>query len=246
MNQHYCTTGGCDCPTPRQQSCQSGCQTEPAARCGCADDFRTLLGIICGPQLRGLVDFTAFGFITDQFLMGTTVEDPTVGTTPGDNLGTLSGSYVCGSAGCDAIAASGDLALAAVGATPVAVPVTQVALCRLDAIAFSVVGDADADANFQTLTQTLGQLLEPRKNTCCDSVAGSLLGAAAARSATVTAGPLAVFNSAVLGHDNDLNAGSVADGEVDFFQTVGSDGHTGQTDVSLAALDGLENSVRLP
>lgn len=205
MNQHYCTTGGCDCPTPRPQSCQSCNQPEPTARCGCADDFRTLLGIICGPQLRGLVDFTAFGFITDQFLMGTTLEDPTVGTVPGDNLAGITGSYVCGSAGCDAIAASGDLALAAVGATPVAVPVTQVALCRLDAIAFSVNGDEDAAANFQTLTQTLGQLLEPRKNTCCsDTVAGSLLGAAAARSATVTAGPLAVFNAAVLGTLGDV------------------------------------------
>lgn len=211
MNQHYCTTGGCDCPTPRQQSCGSAgnqsCQQEPAARCGCADDFRTLLGILCGQQLRGLVDFTAFAFITDSFLMGTTLEAPTVTTAPGDNLTDLTGSYVCGSAGCDTIAASGDLALPTVGAAPVALPVTQVALCRLDAIAFTVTAtpdEATVAANFQTLTQTLGQLLEPRKNPCGSDLPGSLLGAAAARSATVTSGPLAVYNSAVLGTLGDV------------------------------------------
>lgn len=213
MNQHYCTTGGCDCGPTRQQSCgtagnqscQQSCQQEPKARCGCADDFRTLLGILCGQQLRALVDFTAFAFITDYFLMGTTLLNPIVGTTPGDNLTDLTGSYVCGSAGCDAIAASGELALPVVEASTVALPVTQVALCRLDAIAFTVTGDETTlPANFQTLTQTLGQLLEPRKTTCSESVAGSLLGAAAARSATVTAGPLAVFNAAVLGTLGDV------------------------------------------
>lgn len=213
MNYNYCTTGGCDCPTPRPQPCQpcgstnQTCPTEPASRCGCADDFRTLLGIICNQQLRGLVDFTAFGFITDQFLLGTTLEDPTVGTAPGDNLAGLAGSYVCGSAGCDTVAATGDLALAAVGATPAAIPVTQAALCRLDAIAFTVTAtpdEATAAANFQTLTQTLAQLLEPRTNTCGSDLPGSLLGAAAARSATVTAGPLAVFNAAVLGTLGDV------------------------------------------
>lgn len=201
MNQHYCTTGGCDCPTPRPQPCQT-CPTEPASRCGCADDFRNLLGILCGPQLRGLVDFAAFGFITDSYLLGTTLIDPVVGTTPGDNLGALTGTYVCGSAGCDALAVSGELALPVPDAATVALPVTQVALCRLDAIAFTVTGTVEN--SFQTVSQTLSQLLEPRQNNCCDSVAGSLLGAAAARTATVTAGPLAVFNSVVLGTLGDV------------------------------------------
>lgn len=201
MNQHYCTTGGCDCPTPRQQPCQT-CPTEAASRCSCADDFRTLLGILCGPQLRGLIDFAAFGFVTDSYLLGITLIEPTVGTTPGDNLAGLTGTYVCGSAGCDAVAVSGELALAAVGAAPAALPVTQVALCRLDAIAFTVSGVVET--NFQTVSQTLSQLLEPRKPNCCDTVAGSLLGAAAARTATVTAGPLAVYNSVVLGTLGDV------------------------------------------
>ena len=212
MNSNYYTTGGCDCgpvcPQPCQpcgvQNCQpcaaQSCQQENAAHCSCADDFRTLLGILCCQQLRSVVDFSAFGFVTNEFLMGTTLEDPTVGTVAGDNLAGLAGSYVCGSAGCDTIAASGDLALAAVGATPVAIPVTQVSLCKLDAIAFTVLGENGTIAsNFQTLTQTLAQLLEPRRTGCCNTVAGNLLDAAAARSATVTAGPLAVFNAAVLG-----------------------------------------------
>lgn len=207
MNQHHCTTGGCDCASVRQQACHScgtagaqNCQSDSTARCCCADDFRTLLGILCCQQLRGLVDFSAFGFITDSFLMGTTLETPDVGTAPGDNLADLTGSYICGSAGCDAIAASGSLTPASLSGTTVALPVTQVALCRLDAIAFGVAGDESADANFQTLTQTLAEMLEPRKTICCsNTVAGSLLDSAVARSATVTAGPLAVFNAAVLG-----------------------------------------------
>lgn len=198
MNQNYCTTDGCGCPVPKPQPCQ----TEPEPRCGCADDFRTLLGIVCGPQLRGLVDFASFGFITDSYLLGTTLIDPCVGTTPGDNLDLLAGTYVCGTAGCDTIAVCGTVAPAVVGATPVILPVTQVALCRLDALVFSVT--TPLDTNFQTVTQTLSQLMEPRKTTCCDSVAGSLLGAAAARTATVTAGPLAVYNAVVLGTFGDV------------------------------------------
>ena len=41
------------------------------------------------------------------------------------------------------------------------------------------------------------------------------------------------------------NTGSVAGGEVDDFLTLGGDGHAGQADVSLAALDGLDDGVEL-
>lgn len=213
MNSNYCTTGGCDCGPVRPQPCQpcgvqncqpcavQPCQQETAVRCSCADDFRNLLGFLCSRQLQDVVDFTAFGFITDSFVLGTTLVDPAPGTAPGDNLTALTGTYVCGSAGCDAVAASGAVAYAIPGAPPVALPVTQVALCRLDAIALTVTGGEEGvAANFQTLTQTLAQLLEPGRPTCCSgTVAGSLLDAAAARSATVTAGPLTVFNAVVLG-----------------------------------------------
>lgn len=203
MNQNYCTTGGCDCP-PRPQPCQpcgqQNCQQETGTRCRCADDFRNLLNFLCSRQLQDVVDFAAFGFITDSFLLGTTATEPAVGTAPGDNLTDLTGSYVCGSTGCDTVAASGTLAPAAFGGAPFALPVTQIALCHLDAIAFTVAGGEDTAANFQTLTQALSQLLNPGKPVCCsNTVAGSLLESAAARSATVTAGPLTVFNATVLG-----------------------------------------------
>ena len=198
MNQNYCTTGGCSCPTPRMQPCQP----EPDSRCGCADDFRTLLGILCSPQLRSLIDFSGFGFITANWLLGTGLTEPIVGTASGDNLSGLTGTYVCGSAGCDALAVSGSLALAEVGSLSIPIPVTQVALCQLDAIAFTVI--STAENGFQTVSQTLSQLLEPRKTSCCSTVAGSLLDAAAARTATVTAGPLTVYNSVVLGTLGDV------------------------------------------
>ena len=53
--------------------------------------------------------------------------------------------------------------------------------------------------NFQTISQTLSQLLRPQRSNDCCSVADALTTAAAVRASTVVAGPLVVQNSTILG-----------------------------------------------
>ena len=108
------------------------------------------------------------------------------------------GSYVCGGDSCEALTVSGLLYPPEIGATALESTVTQVALCRLNAVAFEAAEvDGDAAANFQIISQTLGQLLRPKKQQDCSNLADALTNAAAIRASTVTAGPLIVENSTI-------------------------------------------------
>ncbi len=202
MNQYFCTnTGGCNsCPTP---------QAAQPCSCGCREDFRTALNLLCCPQTGPLINFSAAGFVSESFLIGTAIEAPVVTTAPADNLTTLTGTFVCGSSSCETAGASGALAFAAEGAAPVTVNLSQASLCQLDAIAFTAAAGATEDdlvANFQALTQLLSQLLNPnqQENCCCTTIAGSLLNSTVARSVTLTAGPLLLTNVTVLGQVGNI------------------------------------------
>lgn len=206
MSNYFCTNSGrdcCGCPPP----CPPPQQQPPAAGCPCAEYFRKALDLLCSPRLRPLVNFAAFTFVTDYYVLGSGLEAPTVGTVPDDNLTAPAGSYVCGGDSCESLTVSGLLYPSQPDATPTEVTVTQVALCRLNAIVFDAAADTvdPTTDNFQTLSQSLGQLLRPQKpQDCGSSLADALTSAAAVRASTVTSGPLIVQNSTIIGQLGDL------------------------------------------
>lgn len=227
MNNYFCTNTGRECPCPpqqqpcQQQSCQQPCQQQSCQQqpcqscheqtpqhsccCPCAEDFRRALDLICCPQLQGLIDTATYAFITDNYVLGTPISTAPDGTAPGDNLTEPAATYVCGGDNCESLTVSGSLYPATIEGTAQPTVVTQVALCQLDAIAFGAAATGDgAAANFQTISQFLGQRLRPRKPQECTSVADALVSASAVRASTLTAGPLIVQNSAILGRVGDV------------------------------------------
>ena len=199
MSNYFCTNGGCSPCQP-----QVPCQPE-TPHCACADDFRKLLNLICSAQLRPLIDFAAFAVVSDFYILGSALDAPIAGTTPDDNLADPAGTYVCGSDGCETATVSGILYPPEIGGAALATTVTQAALCRITAIAFGALAvDGDATANFQTVSQTLSQLLRPSKPQDCGSMIDALTSAAAVRTSTVAAGPLIIANSAILGQLGDV------------------------------------------
>ncbi len=197
MSNYFCTNTGCN-PCPPQQP-------EPPQRpcCSCADDLRRILNLLCGETLRPLVNFATFAFVTDFYVLGSALATITAGAAAADNLGTPAGTYVCGSDTCETISVSGLLYPPTAGATALDTTVTQIALCQLHAIAFDAGGD-DAAASFQTISQTLSQLLRPNRPQTCNSMIDALTNAAAVRTSTVVTGPLVVANSAILGQLGDV------------------------------------------
>ncbi len=195
MNNYCCTNTGCNpCPQPTPPA--------PPQRpcCPCGEDFRKALELICCPQLRFAVDFSSFAFVTDDYVLGTPVTTPPTDTAPSDNLTEPVGVYTCGGDSCETITVSGTLYPAAADSAALSPVVTQAALCRLTAIAFAAATTTEPIAtNFQTISQTLGQLLRPQKHNDCCSVADALTTAAAVRASTVVAGPLVVQNSTIIG-----------------------------------------------
>ena len=210
MSNYFCTNSGrdCGCPPPCPSPCpQQSCSQPPApTRCPCNEDFRRVLDLLCCPRLQPLVDFNAFAFVTDYYVLGSAVTVPAAAATPGDNLVELTASYVCGGDSCEALTVSGTLYPPTDGADALASTVTQVALCRLDAVAFAAAETADgtAVANFQTISQTLGQILRPQKPQDCGNLADALTNAAAIRASTVTTGPLIVQNSTIIGQSGNI------------------------------------------
>lgn len=208
MNNYFCTNSGRDCNCPPQQPHspqQDNQQSQRACCCPCGEDFRRALDLICGSRLQPLVDFSTFAFVTDFYILGTALGTPPDGTAPGDNLADPEASFVCGGDSCESLTVSGELYPPEIEASALTTTVTQVALCQLSAIAFEALAvDEDATANFQTISQTLGQLLRPHKPQECKSVAEALASAAAVRASTVTAGPLVVQNSTILGQIGDI------------------------------------------
>ena len=129
-SNHYTTTGGtgCSCAETAQPSCS--CQQDTAApqtaaapaadatTCTCRDAMATALRLLCSGDLAGLVDFSRFSFIGQNYLIGTYRTCPCGKTGTYDNLATtLAGSFnrftPCS---CDLIDISGTV----YDATPVA------------------------------------------------------------------------------------------------------------------------------
>lgn len=198
LSNYFCTNSGscnpCQPPQPPKPP------VPPSRSCPCGEDFRRLLELLCGQQLRSLVDFSSFAFVSDFYVLGTALAATTGGTAPADNLGAPAANYVCGSDNCETVTVSGTLYAPSVGATALEATVTQAALCRLTAIAFGAAGDSDTvAANFQSVSQIFSQLLRTCRPQECGSMGEALTNAAAIRASTVAAGPLIVENSVILG-----------------------------------------------
>ena len=124
LSNYFCTNSGCN-----------SCQLQPvcppeAPRCACGDDFRKLLHLICGSQLRPLINFAAFAVVSDFYILGTTLDAPVAGTAPDDNLAAPAGTYVCGSDSCETVTVSGSLYAPEVGGTALATASTSSAPTR--------------------------------------------------------------------------------------------------------------------
>ncbi len=164
--------------------------------------MRKALQLLCSRPLRSLVDFSTFAFVSDYYTLGTPYVALDATTAPADNLSDPAATYTCGSDSCETLTVSGTLYPPEVGGAASAATVTQAALCRIKAIAFeAAVVDDSAVANFQTISQTLSQILRPQcpQNCACSSMAEALANAAVVRASTVVAGPLIVANSTILG-----------------------------------------------
>lgn len=94
-NCNYTTTGG-QCGQNTQNTCgcqQNGAAAEDAA-CNCRDAFATALRLLCQSELAGLINFGAFAFVGDSFVIGSNITCPCGQTGTYDNLAdTLTGSF---------------------------------------------------------------------------------------------------------------------------------------------------------
>lgn len=200
MNNYICTNGGCERPCPPVQPVCPCPEPVQDTCCACGDDFRKALDLVCCQQLQGLIDTASFSFVTPNYILGTPLAAAPAGTAPADNLTAPAATYVCGGAGCSSLTVSGILYPTTTDGTALGTVVTQAALCRLIALSFDASDTGEGtDANFQAISRFIGNLLRPQRPQECTGIAEALTTAAAVRASTLTAGPLVVQNSTILG-----------------------------------------------
>lgn len=157
-----------------------------------------MLNLLCCQNLSAAVNFNAFVFFSDYYVLGSTLSGPAGNTGPSDNIAKPAASYLCGGDGCETITVSGSLYAPVPNAEALPSVVTQAALCSLKAISFDAAG-GDPN-NFQLISQTLTQMLRPcHTPPCCPCLATALTSAASSRTATIAAGSLVVENGTILG-----------------------------------------------
>lgn len=252
---HYTTTGGGTQSCQSCQSCQNGCQQPPAPPCAppppppppqperervapaqtadiscgceCAPGMAAALQLLCRAQFAPLTDYEQFAFITDRFVLGSSLSCPASATTPYDNLtGPLDGEFVkITPDSCEDLEVSGQLYYplpvcetaedtACCAAGPY-FDTDSVRLCSLRAVAFGVSESSDYPSK-QDAYEALASLFyrathtgcgcgplpaPPTKPTPCDRSSGELAGRA---TVSVTAGPLLIGNASVLGTLGDV------------------------------------------
>ena len=178
MNDYLCTGGGRP-PRPESESCgrpEPPCPPQPCPPpqppagpsssgddCGCRRGFVQTLQMLLRTSLSGLVDFQSFGFVTTDFLVGTSLIAPVPADTAYDDLDALAGTFRRFShCACDYIDVSGAVAFPQFGAPATGQTVSRLNLCDLVAVAFGVVGGTAE--NYQTARQQLQSLLQrPRR-----------------------------------------------------------------------------------
>ena len=172
MNDYFCT--GSPRPCPEQEACSAPPprpQPEPPApprpeSCASRGGFVQALQMLLRTGLSALVDFQAFAFVTEDFLVGDSLIAATPAVTAYDNLAaTLAGSFNRFSpCACDFIDVTGTVYLPTATAADAVTGLTasRLNLCDLTAVAFGVEPDAPeaTTTNFAAARSLMQRLLQ--------------------------------------------------------------------------------------
>ena len=240
MNPNYMTTRpqdcGCDCCGCGASDCSCRpprpCPPPPLRAeeadidcgCGCAAGLVGALQLLCDPRFAALIDFSGFTFVTDHFVLGSSLRCPAAAATAYDNLtGPLDAEFVrINPNSCERLEVAGQVYYPVPVCEDPAVPCCptgpgltagEVALCSLIAVAFTVVPFPGAESPAEAYQQAKLQFWQalhpgaapmpsmPARPTPCDSTDDAISGR---RTVSLTAGPLLVANAAVLGSVGDV------------------------------------------
>ena len=205
---------------PRAQEADIDCG------CDCAAGMAGALQLLCDARFAPLMDYSQFAFMTDHFVLGTSLDCPATSTAAYDNLtGPLNGSFErIRTCTCDNLKVSGQVYYpipictggteTACCAEGPAFDAGQVRLCALTAVAFTVPAAAgeETPTSYEQIKGLLWQALHPgrptppgtlpaMKPTPCDCDCDDLAGG---RTVSLAAGPLIVGGATVLGSVGDV------------------------------------------
>ena len=188
-----CGSGAGSCPgTDQGCTCeQSGCGPvlcwcqpahvphptpvpDPEDGCCCKASMRAALQLLSDNCLASLINFSGAAFVTNDYVAGSTINTTVPTTTPVDNLTTLSGSFLrLSPCNCDLLDINA--ALYDPPGTSTGVTATQISLCELAGVAFSVAqataegdltGPEATTRNYRNLKQLLSCRLTPCNSRC--------------------------------------------------------------------------------
>ena len=231
-----CESCGCcsDCQCRPQRPCPppplQAVEADIDCGCGCAAGLVGALQLLCDPRFASLIDFAGFTFITDHFVLGTSLSCPAADAASYDNLtGPLDAEFVkITTNSCERLEVAGQvyypIPACAAPVEPVdrAAPCCptgpgftagEISLCSILAVAFTVVpfpGDTGLAEAYQQAKLQFWQALHPgyssmpsmpARPTPCDSTDDAISGR---RAVSLTAGPLLVSGAAVLGSVGDV------------------------------------------
>lgn len=208
MQDNYYTTGGAGAcrPMPPQNPQVQGV-SQSSDDCGCRASLVQALQMLLRSGLSAYVDFQNFAFLTDLFVVGASIVQPTVADPAYDDLSELTGSFggftPCA---CEYIDVTGPVYSIVAAVTDTGLTVNRLRLCDVSAIAFEVEGDTVS--NYQSARQLISQIIQsgrresacpPYPDPCCEpcDVMGDAL--SVGRTVSLTAGPLILSGAVVLG-----------------------------------------------
>ena len=220
-----CVQSDCDCVC---RSCPPVAQeADVSCGCDCAGGLLGVLQLLCDERFSALIDYARFAFITDHYILGSSLSCPDRVATPYDNLtGPLAGELTDVSAqSCRRLGVAGQIydpipacALTCCADGP-GFAATELSLCSVRAIAFSPIAEptpvpADPDflSPFQRARSLFYRALHPgcpvrpmnARPTPCDSAPSvSCTDLDCRRTLSLTAGPLVIGNAAMLGRLGD-------------------------------------------
>lgn len=148
MYDTYCTTGGDNRPPMMPQPA-------PIRR---DEGLVQALQMLLRSGLSGLVDFQAMAFVSDTFLVGSTIIQPLIAESYDNLADTLTASFSgftpCA---CEYLDVAGTLYLPAGPGTDTGITVSRIALDDVHAVAFGTAGDAE----YQSARALMSRILHP-------------------------------------------------------------------------------------
>lgn len=237
LSYQYTTTGNQNTECEQQNAeavSECGCQNgaAPVAEaasvdcgcgCDCAPGMLGALRLLCHARFSALIDYSQFAFITDHFVLGTSLSCPDEVTTAYDNLtGPLAGELTeVSPSSCRRLGVSGQIYDAQPACSVTCRPdgpgfsASELSLCSIDAIAFGVVAapvpaptDPTTLTPYQQAKTLFYQTMHPGcpirpitiRPTPCDSAPSpACTDLDCRRTVSLTAGPLVVGNVSMIG-----------------------------------------------